>query len=117
MTEPFTIKYRITGPLPDILWLKDIVVSWQKLITDPVGCGRTPGIHYTTESDGLMHPCDAPDLTPQAFLLAVMRDHTIPQGYRLEAAGVLMDHWPEWRPTHNDYLMVKRMKIEEFTIQ
>src|SRR6516225_10560388 len=49
---------------------------------------------YTTRCDGLPHPCDTPGITPQQFLLAVMRDPAIPLNLRVDVAMKIPELWP-----------------------
>jgi hypothetical protein len=76
---------------------------------------------YTTISDGHVHPCDTPDIDPQEFFLAIMRDQTIPQVIRVYAMDKVMEYFPEWRPTKADYIMACHMmsllKMEGLAVQ
>src|SRR5262249_46859294 len=45
------------------------------------------------------HPCDAPGLSPRAFLLAVMHDPQLPVRERMKAASALLRIYPrDWDP-------------------
>jgi len=81
------------------------------------GMNPSNSLFYTTASDGLRHPCDTPGIEPQEFLLAVMRDPTIPMDFRIWGMKSVMEAYPEWRPTYEDYLMASSMSPKEFTVQ
>jgi hypothetical protein len=68
---------------------------------------------YITANDGHYHPCDAPDLEPREFFLAIMRDSTIPFDCRVFAIKVLSDNFEEYNLRHvlteEDGAMLGRM--------
>ena len=76
---------------------------------DPLTRTLNPYI-YTTLSDGRHHPCDAPDITPKEFLLAVIRDCAIPFDLRIWAAKQFVECFPEHNLSHADYKVACEMK-------
>ena len=64
---------------------------------------------YTTLSDGRHHPCDAPDITPKEFFLAVIRDYGIPFDLRIWAAKQFVECFPEHNLSHADYKVACEM--------
>jgi len=64
---------------------------------------------YTALSDGRHHPCDAPDITPKEFFLAVIRDCAIPFDLRIWAAKQLVELFPEHNLSHSDYKVAREM--------
>jgi|SRR6516164_9165818 hypothetical protein len=76
---------------------------------------------YTTLSDGRHHPCDAPDITPKEFFLAVIRDCAIPFDLRIWAAKQLVELFPEHNLSYADYKvaceMMEWLTMERTTVQ
>jgi hypothetical protein len=76
---------------------------------------------YTTLSDGRHHPCDAPDITPKEFFLAVIRDRAIPFDLRIWAAKQLVELFPEHNLSLADYKigceMMEWLTMNNTTVQ
>jgi len=56
-----------------------------------------------------LNPCDAPDITPKEFLLAVIRDCAIPFDLRIWAAKQFVECFPEHNLSHADYKVACEM--------